>query len=134
MDWGPKSLKQWICREWVGKLGFNELDKHKSRFKWQEDINGQVYNEENRHRQNPRRSVLIYIFFFSDLITKSILDTTVVFSFLFWSPCLIAPFFFYTVFPFHFHLPRACVLSTLPISRHVLAIRLKSTVHVSLPH
>ena len=62
MDWGPKSLKQWICREWDGKLCSNELDKHKSRFRSQEDVNGQVYNEENRPQQSSRRSVLIYFF------------------------------------------------------------------------
>ena len=62
MDWNPKSPKQWICREWVGKLGSNELDKYKSRFRWQEDVNGQVYSEENRIQQSPRRSVLIYFF------------------------------------------------------------------------
>ena len=77
MDWDPKSSKQWICKEWVGKLGSNESNKHKSRFRWQEDVNGQVYNEENHHRQSLRRSILIFL---SDLITKSILDSTVIFS------------------------------------------------------
>ena len=62
MDWGSKSPKQWICREWVGKLGSNESDNHKSRFSWQEDVDGQVYNEENHPRQSLRWSVLIYFF------------------------------------------------------------------------
>ena len=30
VDLGPKSLKQWICRGWVGKLGQNELSLEKS--------------------------------------------------------------------------------------------------------
>ena len=46
MDWGPKGPKQWICKKWIGKLGSNELDKHKSKFRWREDVNGHVYNEE----------------------------------------------------------------------------------------
>ena len=29
MDLGPQNPKQWICREWVGKLGFSELDNNK---------------------------------------------------------------------------------------------------------
>ena len=62
MDLGPKSPKQWICRKWVGKLGSNESDKHKSRFRWQEDVNRQVFDEVNRPQQSPRRSILIYFF------------------------------------------------------------------------
>ena len=62
MNIGPKSPKQLICRERVRKLGSNELDKLENRFKGQEDVNEQVYNEENRHRQSPRRSILMYFF------------------------------------------------------------------------
>ena len=43
MNLGPKSPIQWICREWVGKLGFNELDNNYngSRSRWSKS--GQVY-------------------------------------------------------------------------------------------
>ena len=43
MNLGPKSPIQWICREWVGKLGFNELDNNYngSRSRW--STSGQVY-------------------------------------------------------------------------------------------
>ena len=60
MDLGPKSLKQWIYREWVGKLGFNESDRYLGRFGWQENVSKKVYAEENRPQQSPRRFVLIY--------------------------------------------------------------------------
>ena len=60
MDLGPTSPKQWICRGLVGKLGFNESDEHNSRFRWQEGVNRQGYDEENRLWQGLRRIVLIY--------------------------------------------------------------------------
>ena len=62
MGWDLKNPKQWICKEWVEKLGSNKSNRHKSKFRWQEDINGHVYNEEKCHRQRPKRSVLIYFF------------------------------------------------------------------------
>ena len=37
MNLDPKSPIQWICREWVGKLGFNESDNKQSGFRWQEN-------------------------------------------------------------------------------------------------
>ena len=37
MNLGPKSTIQWICREWVGKLGFNESDNKQSGSRWQEN-------------------------------------------------------------------------------------------------
>ena len=42
MDLGPKGPIQWICREWVRKLGFNESIHKWSGFKSQEYVNGQV--------------------------------------------------------------------------------------------
>ena len=60
MDLGPTSPKQWICRWWVGKLDSNELDEHNNRFRWQEGVNRQGYDEENRPWQGSRRIVLIY--------------------------------------------------------------------------
>ena len=35
MNLGPKSLIQWICKKWIGKLGFNELDDKYNRFRRQ---------------------------------------------------------------------------------------------------
>ena len=35
MNLGPKSPTQRICREWVGKLGFNESDNKYNGFRWQ---------------------------------------------------------------------------------------------------
>ena len=46
MDLGSKSPKQWICREWVRKLGSNESDEHLNRFRWQEGVNKQGNDEE----------------------------------------------------------------------------------------
>ena len=37
MNLDPKSPIQWICREWVGKLDFNESDNKQSGFRWQEN-------------------------------------------------------------------------------------------------
>ena len=37
MDLGPKGPKQWISREWVGKLGLNESDNKQNRLRWQEN-------------------------------------------------------------------------------------------------
>ena len=34
-DLGPKISIQWICREWVGILGFNGLGSNYSGSKWQ---------------------------------------------------------------------------------------------------
>ena len=34
-DLGPKNPIQWICRERVGKLGYNELDSNYNGSKWQ---------------------------------------------------------------------------------------------------
>ena len=60
MNLGLKSPKQWICREWVEKLGSNKSDKYNSRFRWQEDVNKQGYDEEDHPRQGLKRIVLIY--------------------------------------------------------------------------
>ena len=37
MNLDPKSPIQWICREWVEKMGFNESDNKWSGFRWQEN-------------------------------------------------------------------------------------------------
>ena len=34
---GPKSSIQWICREWVGRLGFNEPKNKQGGSKWPEN-------------------------------------------------------------------------------------------------
>ena len=42
MDLGPMSQIQWICREWVGKLGYNEFGNNYNGSKWQLSKSGQV--------------------------------------------------------------------------------------------
>ena len=37
MNLDPKNPIQWICREWVRKLSFNELDNKWNGFRWQEN-------------------------------------------------------------------------------------------------
>ena len=59
-----KSLIQWICREWVRKLSFNELDNNYSWPRWHESKDKLVSSKENRHWHNLRRSVLIYIYIY----------------------------------------------------------------------
>jgi len=138
MDWGPKSPKQWICREWVGKMGSNESDKHKNRFRWQEDVNGQVYNEENHPRQSLRRSFLYISFRFNYKVSSWCYS-----NFLFFSPSssLVTSSSFYTSFSFHPCPPRACQMAgvdTCPISIFhkscVVTVRLITTVQVSPPY
>ena len=48
MDLGPKSLIQGICREWVGKLGFNELNNKYNGFRRQGKEDKLIQVKENR--------------------------------------------------------------------------------------
>ena len=52
---------QWICREWVGKLGYNELGKNYNGSRWQESKSGLILSKENYSQHNPKKSVLVYI-------------------------------------------------------------------------
>ena len=70
-DLGPKSPIQWICREWVRKLGFNELDNNYSGPRWQDSKDKLISSKENHLRHNPWRSVLIYISFEFDYKSSS---------------------------------------------------------------
>ena len=45
MNSDPKSPIQWICKEWVGKLGINESDNKQSGFGWQENEDRPVYSQ-----------------------------------------------------------------------------------------
>ena len=45
MDSGPTNPIQWICKELVGKLGFNESDKKQSGFSWQENEDRPIYSK-----------------------------------------------------------------------------------------
>jgi len=71
MDSSSKSSKQWICKEWVGKLGFNELDNQYNGFKRQEKEDKLIWAKESRHWHNPRRSILQYISFKCDYKVSS---------------------------------------------------------------
>ena len=95
-DLGPKSLIQWICREWVRKLDSNKLDNNYGGSRWPESKDKQVLSKENRPRHNPRRCVLVYFSFEFDY--KSNFCGYSVFLSLFWSPFLKVFFLFYTIF------------------------------------
>ena len=95
-DLGPKSPIQWICREWVRKLGSNELNKNYGWLRWQESKDKLVLSKENRPRHYPRRSVLVYISF--EFGYKSCYCFYSVFLLILWFPLLKVFFLFYTVF------------------------------------
>ena len=116
MDLGPKSPKQWICREWVRKLGSNESDKHNNGFRWQEDVINTVMMK-TTVLDKVRGELFLYIILKLDYKFGSRLLQY--FSLNFLIPHPMASFFFYTVHPFHLHLPRACqtiCVDTCPIS------------------
>ena len=104
MNLGPKSLIQLICREWVGKLGFNESNNKQNGSKWQENEDKLVKSKENHPRHSPRRVVLIY---FSQVwLQVQSFDCYSVFLLISRSFTLKVSRPFYTTFPFHLHLPR----------------------------
>ena len=95
-DLGPKSPIQWICREWVRKLGSNELDNNYIWPKWQESKDKLVLSKENHPQHYPRRSVLVYISFEFGYKSSSYFYS--VFLLILRFPLLKVFFLFYTVF------------------------------------
>ena len=93
---GPKSAIQWICREWVRKLGSNELDNNYCGSRWQEKKDKLVLSKEDCHQLNPKRLVLVYISFEFDYKSNSCCYS--VFLSIFRSPSLRVFFLFYTIF------------------------------------
>ena len=87
---------QWICREWIRKLGSNELDNNYSGSRRQKNKDKLVLSKENRPRLNPRRLVLIYNSFEFDYKSSSCGYS--VFLLIFRSPLLRVFFLFYIVF------------------------------------
>ena len=138
-DFSPKSPIQWIYREWVKKLGSNELDNNYGGSRWLESKDKQVLFKENHHRHNPRKSVLIYISLEFDYKSSSCCYS--IFLLIFRSPFSVYYFPFILSSFFHLHPPRvdqvvdfhSYPISTLLKSLGV-AVRLKITVQVSLSH
>ena len=94
MDLGPKSLKQWICREWVGKTGLKWVGwpiewVAMTRTKRQNDS-----TKENRPWHSPRRSVLIYSL---QVRLQSWFLSAIVFLLWFSDPSSMVGFFYYIV-------------------------------------
>ena len=94
-DIGLISPIKWICREWVKKLGSNELDNNYGGLRSPESKDKHVLSKENCHRHNPRRSVLIYTSLKFDYKSNSCFYS--VFLLIFQSPFSVYSFF-YTVF------------------------------------
>ena len=104
----PKGLKdlglnnpiQWIFREWVRKLSFNELDNNYSWPRWHESKDKLVSSKENRSWHNLRRSVLIYIYIYISFQFDYKYSSSCysVFLLISRSPLFRVFFLFYTVF------------------------------------
>ena len=109
MNLGPKSLIQWICREWVEKLGFNELDNKYSGFRSQENENRLVYVRRSSSAQSEEINSYIFL---SSLITNSAFDCYSVFPLISRTLSLIVFFFFYPL-PLPSSLPSKCRLDCL---------------------
>ena len=104
-DLGPKNPMQWICREWIRKLGFNELDNNYSWPRWQECKDKLILLKENHPRHNPRRSVLVYIFFDFDYKSNSCFYSVSLLILRF----LSLRVFFYFILSSFFHFHPSCV-------------------------
>ena len=112
-DLGSKSPIQWICREWVGKLGSNELGNKYSRSKWQESKDKLVLSKEKpSSAQSEEISSCVY---FLNLITSTVLSATIFFSQISLLVLIL-------------------VTSAHSWSLWEVYVRLKTTVQVSLPH
>ena len=138
-DLGLKSLIQWICWEWVRKLGSNELDNNYSWPRWQESKDKLVLSKENHPWHNPRRSILVYIFFEFDY--KSSFCSYSFFLSILQSFSLRVFPFFYTIFFFYLHplrVDQATGVDPYPINTFLKSLKvvvgLKIIVQVSLPH
>ena len=140
MDLGLKSPIQWICREWIKKLGSNELGNNYNWSRWQERKYGLVLSKEKCPRHSTRRSILVYIYLLN-LVTSLVLLLIVFFSFFFDPPPLRSSLSFILSSFFHLHHP--CIdqvpgFSPCPISTFLkslgVAVRLKITVQVLLSH
>ena len=142
MDLDLKSSIQWICREWVRKLDSNELGNNYNGFRWKERKYGLVLSKKKCPRHSPRRSILVYIYIYLlNLVTSLVLLLIVFFSFFFNPPPPGSSFSFILSSFFHLHPPRVDHVTGFdpyPISTFLkslgVAIRLKITIQVSLPH
>ena len=130
---GLKSPIQWIFREWVRKLGSNELDNNYGGSRWLESKNKEVLPKEVRPQLSSRRLVFIYIVLEFDYKSNSCFYS--VFLLISWFSFLRVFFPFYTIFFFHLHPPHVdqvigvdpCPISTFLKSLGV-TVRLKITV------
>ena len=137
-DLDSKSPIQWICREWVGKLGSDELGNDYSGFKWHKIRIDWLYL---------MKIVLSTVW--EDQFLNIILKVDYKNSSYCYNVSLLIPdhspsgSFFYFILPsfFHPYLPRVgwiagidpCSISTF-LKFLVVAVKLKITVQLSPPH
>ena len=125
----PNSLKQWICREWVGKIGWNELDQ---KIKCQEHEDRLIFLEKIV-LSTIRWDEFLYISHkFDYRVSSWLLQCSLVVFLILFSPCVFS--FLYS--PFSSPLPFMCLpdgwcwyLSHQPLC--VITIRLITTVQTS---
>ena len=137
-DFGLKSLIQWICWEWVRKLGSNELDDNYGWPRWQESKDKLVLSKKII-LGTIQGDQFLYISFEFDY--KSSFCSYSFFLSILQSFSLRVFFLFYTIFFFHLHplrVDQVTGVDPYPISTFLKSLKvvvgLKIIVQVSLPH